>query len=61
VGIPVLFIFTKDADKMHSLYERLIGELSGYSNINILYLNYDIGIEEINFGLEWLSDNMKPL
>jgi hypothetical protein len=61
-NIPFLFVFKKaDDDNIIKLQERLITELSDNSNFNFLYLNFEIGIEEIYYGLEWLSDNMKPI
>jgi hypothetical protein len=61
INIPFLFIFKKGEDKMSQLNEALIAELSGLKNNNILFLNYDIGIEEVYYGLDWLSENMKSL
>jgi hypothetical protein len=59
--IPFLFIFQKGEDRFNELCETLLAEIGEYRNHNILYLNYDVGIEEVYYGLEWLSENMKSL
>jgi hypothetical protein len=60
-NVPFLFIFRKGDDKMNELNEELIEKLNEFPNANILYLNYDIGVEEVYYGLDWLSESMRAL
>jgi hypothetical protein len=46
---------------MREIIEVLRRGLEEFNNYNIQFLNCEDDIEELYFGLDWLSENMKPI
>lgn len=62
-NIPFLILFNKlntECEKLNEEFRNVANTLNN-TLINTQYINFESSINEINLGIEWLCEVMKPI
>jgi hypothetical protein len=62
-GIPTLVLFDKIKTDMESENEKLRNQINSKENINVNFqhINFEKGLGDLRYGLEWISEVSKPI